>query len=152
MLFRSDGFSLCKRLRDAKDPTPLVLLTSRDDEIDEALGLELGADDYVAKPFSTRVLLARVASLLRRNARRDAPDVHCIPVGNAGNITAYWKGYVEYAGMGRATKRPRMLGWQAAGSAPLVLGHPIPDPETIATAIRIGDPASWDGEIGRAHV
>ena len=69
-----DGFSLCKRLREARNAVPLVLLTSRDDEIDEALGLELGADDYVAKPFSTRVLLARVASLLRRNARRLAPE------------------------------------------------------------------------------
>jgi threonine synthase len=81
------------------------------------------------------------------DARRDAPDVHCIPVGNAGNITAYWKGYVEYAAMGRATRRPRMLGWQAEGAAPLVLGHPVAAPETIATAIRIGDPASWDGAI-----
>jgi threonine synthase len=81
------------------------------------------------------------------DALRDAPDVHCIPVGNAGNITAYWRGYVEYAAMGRATHRPRMLGWQAAGAAPLVLGHPVADPETIATAIRIGDPASWDGAI-----
>jgi threonine synthase len=77
----------------------------------------------------------------------DAPDVHCLPVGNAGNITAYWRGYREYHAMGRATKRPRMLGWQAAGSAPLVAGQPIPHPETIATAIRIGNPASWDGAI-----
>lgn len=65
-----DGFTLCRRLREAGDATPLVLLTSRDSEIDEALGLELGADDYVTKPFSTRVLLARVAALLRREARR----------------------------------------------------------------------------------
>jgi DNA-binding response OmpR family regulator len=65
-----DGFSLCKKLREAGDRVPLVLLTSRDDEIDEALGLELGADDYVAKPFSTRVLLARIAALLRRDAHR----------------------------------------------------------------------------------
>jgi threonine synthase len=77
----------------------------------------------------------------------DAPDVHCLPVGNAGNITAYWRGYREYHAMGRATKRPRMLGWQAAGSAPLVAGQPIAHPETIATAIRIGNPASWDGAI-----
>ena len=77
----------------------------------------------------------------------DAPDVHCIPVGNAGNITAYWKGYCEYAAAGRATKRPRMLGWQAAGAAPLVHGAPVENPETLATAIRIGNPASWDGAI-----
>ena len=73
----------------------------------------------------------------------DAPDVHCIPVGNAGNITAYWRGYLEYKEAGRATKLPRMLGFQAAGAAPIVLGHPVEHPETIATAIRIGNPASW---------
>jgi threonine synthase len=77
-----------------------------------------------------------------------APDVHCIPVGNAGNITAYWKGYTEYARDGVVANTPRMLGWQAAGSAPLVLGEPVPHPETIATAIRIGNPASWDGATG----
>ncbi len=73
----------------------------------------------------------------------DAPDVHCIPVGNAGNITAYWKGYLEYRREGKASKLPRMLGFQAAGAAPIVLGHPVENPETIATAIRIGNPASW---------
>ena len=73
----------------------------------------------------------------------DAPDVHCIPVGNAGNITAYWRGYLEYKEAGRATKVPRMMGFQAAGAAPIVLGHPVENPETIATAIRIGNPASW---------
>jgi len=77
----------------------------------------------------------------------DAPDVHCVPVGNAGNITAWWRGYVEYADAGRARRRPRMLGWQAAGAAPLVVGEPVPYPETIATAIRIGNPASWDTAI-----
>jgi threonine synthase len=75
------------------------------------------------------------------------PDVHCLPVGNAGNITAYWKGYVEYEADGVVHGRPRMLGWQAAGAAPLVHGEPVPHPETIATAIRIGNPASWDGAI-----
>ncbi len=77
----------------------------------------------------------------------DAPDVHCIPVGNAGNITAYWKGYSEYAADGLASRTPRMLGWQAAGSAPLVTGEPVAHPETIATAIRIGNPASWQQAI-----
>jgi threonine synthase len=81
------------------------------------------------------------------DALGDAPDVHCMPVGNAGNITAYWRGYKEYASDARATKTPRMLGWQAAGSAPLVIGEPVQHPETIATAIRIGNPASWDGAI-----
>ena len=77
----------------------------------------------------------------------DAPDVHCIPVGNAGNITAYWRGYCEDHAAGRTTRRPRMLGWQAAGSAPLVSGEPVAFPETVATAIRIGNPASWGGAI-----
>src|SRR3954449_8525652 len=80
----------------------------------------------------------------------DAPHVHCIPVGNAGNITAYWKGYLEYRQAGRATKLPAMLGFQAAGAAPLVLGHPVDEPDTIATAIRIGNPASWYGATAAA--
>ncbi|MFO7591669.1 MAG: threonine synthase [Acidimicrobiia bacterium] len=77
------------------------------------------------------------------DALGDAPTVHSIPVGNAGNITAYWKGYREYADAGRATRTPRMLGWQAAGAAPIVRGEPVLHPETIATAIQIGNPASW---------
>ncbi len=72
-----------------------------------------------------------------------APDVHALPVGNAGNITAYWKGYTEYRADGVSDSVPRMLGVQAAGAAPLVNGAPVPNPETIATAIRIGAPASW---------
>jgi threonine synthase len=80
----------------------------------------------------------------------DAPDVQCIPVGNAGNITAYWKGYLEYREAGRATRLPRMLGFQAAGAAPIVEGHPIEHPETVATAIRIGNPASWYGATAAA--
>jgi threonine synthase len=80
----------------------------------------------------------------------DAPDVHCIPVGNAGNITAYWQGYREYQDAGRSTKLPAMTGFQAAGAAPLVLGHPVEQPETIATAIRIGNPASWYGATAAA--
>ena len=77
------------------------------------------------------------------DALGDAPDIHCLPVGNAGNITAYWKGYVEYADDRVATSRPRMFGFQAAGAAPIVLGHVVEQPSTIATAIRIGNPASW---------
>jgi threonine synthase len=80
----------------------------------------------------------------------DAPDFHCIPVGNAGNITAYWKGYREYQDAGKVTHLPRMLGFQAAGAAPIVEGHPIDQPETIATAIRIGRPASWYGATSAA--
>ncbi|MDC5699214.1 threonine synthase [Intrasporangium calvum] len=88
------------------------------------------------------------------DALGDAPDIHCLPVGNAGNITAYWKGYREYSSdpavsdrPGPATRLPRMWGFQAAGAAPLVLGHPVDHPETIATAIRIGNPASWEQAI-----
>jgi threonine synthase len=73
----------------------------------------------------------------------DAPDYHLLPVGNAGNISAYWMGYTQYADLGRATKRPVMRGFQAEGAAPLVTGEPFPDPETRATAIRVGNPASW---------
>jgi len=73
----------------------------------------------------------------------DAPDLHFLPVGNAGNISAYWLGYVEYAAAGKATKRPEMRGFQAEGAAPLVTGEPFPNPETKATAIRVGNPASW---------
>ncbi|WP_370085572.1 threonine synthase [Streptacidiphilus sp. MAP12-16] len=77
----------------------------------------------------------------------DAPDIHVLPVGNAGNITAYWKGYREYAKDGLATRTPRMWGFQASGSAPIVDGAPVLKPQTIATAIRIGNPASWDFAI-----
>jgi threonine synthase len=77
----------------------------------------------------------------------NAPDIHCLPVGNAGNITAYWKGYREYAADGLAKQLPRMWGFQAEGSAPIVRGEIVKNPETIATAIRIGNPASWDQAI-----
>jgi len=73
----------------------------------------------------------------------DAPDYHLLPVGNAGNISAYWLGYQQYAGLGRTTRRPVMRAFQAEGAAPLVTGEPFPHPETKATAIRIGNPASW---------
>ncbi|MCX7084260.1 MAG: threonine synthase [Methylococcales bacterium] len=73
-----------------------------------------------------------------------APDYHCLPVGNAGNISAYWKGYKEYATDRVCGNRPVMCGYQAAGAAPFIAGHPIENPETIATAIRIGNPQSWD--------
>lgn len=78
------------------------------------------------------------------DALGDAPDWLCVPVGNAGNITAYWMGFCEYHQEQRCQRLPKMMGFQAAGSAPLVVGHPVLDPHTIATAIRIGKPASWD--------
>ena len=73
----------------------------------------------------------------------EAPDFQIMPVGNAGNITAYWKGYKEYKNKGKIGRLPKVLGFQAAGAAPIVRGHPIKNPKTIATAIRIGNPASW---------
>ncbi|HEY8203082.1 MAG TPA: threonine synthase [Actinomycetota bacterium] len=79
-----------------------------------------------------------------------APDYHVMPVGNAGNITSHWKGYREYLAEGRIEGVPQMLGFQAEGAAPIVRGHPIESPRTIATAIRIGNPASWDGALAAA--
>jgi len=79
------------------------------------------------------------------DALGDAPDYLLLPVGNAGNITAYWKGFREYHAAGRSTRLPRMVGAQAEGAAPIVSGHPIPRPRTVASAIRIGNPASWEG-------
>jgi threonine synthase len=79
-----------------------------------------------------------------------APDVHVMPVGNAGNITAYWRGYREYSADGMVDALPVMRGYQAAGAAPIVLGHPVEKPQTIATAIRIGNPASWDQAVEAA--
>jgi len=76
-----------------------------------------------------------------------APDVHCLPVGNAGNITAYWQGYGEYVADGVVGTRPRMFGFQASGAAPIVNGAPVARPVTIATAIRIGNPASWTSAV-----
>jgi threonine synthase len=82
------------------------------------------------------------------DALGDAPDMLFLPVGNAGNISAYWRGFVEYYQSEESTKKPRMMGWQAEGAAPIVGGKPVADPQTIATAIRIGNPASWDLAVG----
>jgi threonine synthase len=76
-----------------------------------------------------------------------APDYHCIPVGNAGNITAYWMGYKEYHASGKTESLPKMVGFQAEGAAPIVRGKPVPEPKTLATAIKIGNPASWKGAV-----
>ena len=81
----------------------------------------------------------------------DAPDIHVLPTGNAGNISAYWLGYQQDLAAGNATRTPVMRGWQAAGAAPLVDGAPVKDPETIASAIRIGNPASWDLAVAAAE-
>jgi len=96
-------------------------------------------------PF--RIEGQKTASFEVIDALGGAPDIHVMPVGNAGNITAYWKGYLEYQKLGRSKSLPAMWGFQAAGAAPLVSGSPVKNPETIATAIRIGNPASWQQAI-----
>ncbi|HUV11725.1 MAG TPA: threonine synthase [Acidimicrobiia bacterium] len=107
-------------------------------ELGERSGIELVNSINPARIEGQKTAAFEIVDVLG-----DAPTVHSIPVGNAGNITAYWKGYREYADAGRATRAPRMLGWQASGAAPIVRGEPVLHPETIATAIQIGNPASW---------
>ncbi len=119
-----------------------------DGNFDDCLELvrKIAADYPVALVNSVnteRLHGQKTASFEIVDALGDAPDVHCLPVGNAGNIAAYWLGYREYLADGKTAKTPRMLGYQAAGAAPIVAGRPVLDPVTIATAIRIGNPASW---------
>ena len=119
---------------------------------DEALDIvrELGEQpgvEVVNSVNPVRIEGQKTAAFEIVAALGDAPTAHCIPVGNAGNITAYWRGYSEDLAAGNATQLPRMLGWQAAGAAPIVRGEPVPHPETIATAIQIGNPASWDSAV-----
>ena len=115
---------------------------------DNALDLvrELGMRDDIEivnsiNPF--RIQGQKTAAFEICDELGDAPGLHFLPVGNAGNITSYWMGYKEYRDAGRSNSLPRMMGWQAANSAPIVNGHVIDSPETVATAIRIGNPASW---------
>ena len=115
---------------------------------DDALELvrEISADGSISLVNSVnpyRIQGQKTASFEIVDELGFAPDYHALPVGNAGNITAYWMGYKEYQEKRIAKTVPKMLGFQAAGSAPIVLGYPIDNPETIATAIRIGKPASW---------
>lgn len=119
-----------------------------DGNFDDCLELvrKLAADYPVALVNSInpdRLQGQKTASFEIVDTLGDAPDVHCLPVGNAGNIAAYWLGYTEYLADGKATKAPRLFGYQAAGAAPLVIGQPVINPVTVATAIRIGNPASW---------
>jgi threonine synthase len=110
------------------------------------LARKLAADYPVALVNSVnpdRLAGQKTAAFEVVEALGDAPDVHCLPVGNAGNITAYWMGYREYRDAGLASRAPRMFGFQASGAAPIVRGEPVLAPQTIATAIRIGNPASW---------
>jgi threonine synthase len=119
-----------------------------DGNFDDCLTLARGlADDYPVSLVNSvnnfRIEGQKTAAFEICDALGDAPDVHCLPVGNAGNITAYWRGYSEYAADGVSSRRPAMRGFQAAGAAPIVSGAPVAKPSTIATAIRIGNPASW---------
>ena len=122
---------------------------------DDALDIvrELGERDEVEvvnsiNPF--RIQGQKTAAFEVCDDIGDAPDMHFLPVGNAGNITAYWMGYKEYLEAGRSSGLPRMMGWQAEGAAPIVHGAPVENPETIATAIRIGNPASWEHAVKAA--
>jgi threonine synthase len=111
-----------------------------------ALAAKLSTDYPVALVNSVnpdRLEGQKTASFEIVEALGDAPDIHCLPVGNAGNISAYWLGYREDHAAGNATKLPKMYGFQASGAAPIVTGKVVPEPSTIATAIRIGNPASW---------
>jgi threonine synthase len=115
---------------------------------DDCLGLaaKLSVDYPVALVNSVnpdRLHGQKTAAFEIVEALGDAPDIHCLPVGNAGNITAYWMGYREDAEAGNATRLPKMYGFQASGAAPIVNGAVVAEPSTIATAIRIGNPASW---------
>jgi len=120
-----------------------------DGNFDDALRLvrEIGETEPIAivnsiNPY--RLEGQKTASFEIIEVLGDAPDIHVLPVGNAGNISAYWMGYREFHKRGRATKLPKMAGFQAAGSAPIFHGKVIEKPDTIATAIRIGNPASWE--------
>ncbi len=117
---------------------------------DEALRIvrelgETGKVEVVNSINPVRIEGQKTAAFEICDALGDAPDFHFLPVGNAGNITAYWKGYKEYHAAEKADTLPRMFGFQAAGAAPIVDGKVIADPQTVATAIRIGNPASWQG-------
>ena len=120
-----------------------------DGNFDDALSAarELTAKHPVALVNSVnphRIAGQKTAAFEICEALGDAPECLAIPVGNAGNITAYWKGFGECAELGRATLPPADVGFQAAGAAPLVSGKPVAEPQTVATAIRIGNPASWN--------
>ncbi len=120
-----------------------------DGNFDDALRLvrEIGETEPIAIVNSInpdRLQGQKTASFEIIEELGDAPDFHILPVGNAGNISAYWMGYEEFHALGKSTRRPRMLGFQAAGSAPIFYDRVVENPETIASAIRIGNPASWD--------
>ena len=133
-----------------------AVTVSIEGNFDEALQIvrelgETGLVEVVNSVNPVRIEGQKTAAFEICDSLGDAPDFHYLPVGNAGNITAYWKGFKEYHAAGLSDTLPRIMGWQAAGAAPLVLGHPVEHPETVATAIRIGNPASWQGAINAAQ-
>ena len=126
------------------------MIIAIDGNFDQALSLARAITDrhpiaLVNSVNPYRIEGQKTAAFEVVDALGDAPDYLFIPVGNAGNITAYWQGFVEYHERGAAGKRPRMMGFQAEGAAPIVLGRPVAEPKTVASAIRIGNPASWKG-------
>ena len=112
---------------------------------------ETGKVEVVNSINPVRIEGQKTAAFEICDALGDAPDFHFLPVGNAGNITAYWKGFKEYQAAGHSDTLPKMMGWQAAGAAPIVDGAPVANPETIASAIRIGNPASWQPAVQAAQ-
>ncbi len=121
---------------------------SIDGNFDDALRIvreagESGKVEIVNSINPDRIEGQKTAAFEVVDSLGQAPDVHILPVGNAGNITAYWRGYTQWFEEGRISARPKMVGFQAAGSAPIFFGAPVEKPETLATAIRIGNPASW---------
>lgn len=112
---------------------------------------ETGKVEVVNSINPVRIEGQKTAAFEICDALGDAPDFHFLPVGNAGNITAYWKGFKEYQAAGHSDTLPRMMGWQAAGAAPIVDGVPVANPETVASAIRIGNPASWQPAVAAAQ-
>lgn len=127
-----------------------------DGNFDEALKIvielgESGPIEVVNSVNPVRIEGQKTASFEICDHLGDAPDFHFLPVGNAGNITAYWKGFKEYKEAGMSNNLPRLFGWQAAGAAPIVDGAPVANPKTVATAIRIGNPASWTGATNAAR-
>ncbi len=108
---------------------------------------EIGVAEVVNSVNPVRIEGQKTAAFEIVDQLGRAPDFHFLPVGNAGNITAYWRGFREYHAAGLSNRLPRMFGWQAAGAAPLVDGQPVEHPQTVATAIRIGNPASWKGAM-----
>ncbi len=112
---------------------------------------EIGVAEVVNSVNPVRIEGQKTAAFEIVDQLGRAPDFHFLPVGNAGNITAYWRGFREYHAAGLSNRLPRMFGWQAAGAAPLVDGQPVEHPQTVATAIRIGNPASWKGAMDAVH-